>query len=204
MLSIFIEYSGNAGTTATTRLLSNLFLICKIFAVPLFWLWLQNQPEWKHHIVYGVGITAILAGFVICAIQLIAVPRPVYTYFLTDMDARFYEEYWDRLSPPSSWILDPDPLRAMTVFGRQAKAVSGASWIALTPEYRMLLQNPDPYELTAAGYSYIYADKDFWKLFASQLDQPCVQVLKTVEGVKFLHGGSVPDFRRLADISECK
>jgi hypothetical protein len=58
--------------------------------------------------------------------------------------------------------------------------------------------------MTAAGYSYVYADKDYWKLHASQLEQPCVKVLKTVEGVKEAHGGLVPDFRQLADISQCK
>jgi hypothetical protein len=204
LFSVFIEYSGNAGTTATTRLLSNLFLVCKIFAVPLFWLWLQNQPEWKHHIVYGLGIIAVLSGVVFFAIELIAIPRPVYTEFLTDMDARFYQEYWDRLSPRSAWVLDSNPLRSMTVFGRQTKANARGSWIIHSAEYSVLVQNPDPYQLTAAGYSYVYADKDYWKLYASQLEQPCVKVLKTVEGVKEARGGLVPDFRRLADISQCK
>lgn len=204
LLSVFIEYSGNAGTTATTRLLSNLFFVCKIFAVPLFWLWLQNKPEWKHHIVYGLGITAVLGGLVLFAIELIAIPRPVYTEFLTDMDARFYQEYWDRLSPRSAWIFDPNPLRSMTVFGRQAEANAPGSWITQSDEYSALVQNPDPYQLTAAGYSYVYADKDYWKLYASQLEQPCVKVLETVEGVKEARGGLVPDFRQLADISRCK
>jgi hypothetical protein len=204
LLSVFIQYSGNAGITATTRLLSSLLLVCKIFAVPLFWLWLQDQPEWKHHAVYGLGITTILGGIVLFAIQLTAIPRPVYTEFLTDMDARFYQEYWDRLSPSPAWVLDPDPIRAMTVFGRQAQSNSRLSWIVQTPEYQALVQNPDPYQLKAAGYTYVYSDKDYWKAHASQLDQPCVKVLKTVEGVKQAHGGLVPDFRRLADLSQCK
>jgi hypothetical protein len=204
LLSVFIEYSGNAGTTATTRLLSNLFFVCKIFAVPLFWLWLQNQPDWKHHLVYGLGITAVLGGLVLFAIELIAIPRPVPTEFLTEMDARFHQEYWDRLSPHSAWVLDPNPLRSMTVFGRQAKANASGSWIVHSPEYRALVQNPDPYQLTVAGYSYVYADKEYWKLHASQLEQPCVKVLKTIEGVIEARGGLAPDFRRLADISQCK
>jgi hypothetical protein len=204
LLSVFIEYSGNAGTTATTRLLSNLFFVCKIYAVPLLWLWLQSQPHWKHHIVYGLGITAVLGGLVLFGIELIAIPRPVYSEFLTDMDARFYQEYWDSLSPRSAWILDTNPLRAMTVFGRQAKANASGSWIVHSPEYSALVQNPDPYQLTAAGYSYVYADKDYWKLYASQLEQSCVKVLRTIEGVKEARGGLVPDFRRLADISQCK
>jgi hypothetical protein len=204
LLSVFIEYSGNAGTTATTRLLSNLFFVCKIFAVPLFWLWLQNQPDWKRHIAYGLGLVAVLGGLVLFSIELIAVPRPVSTEFLTDMDARFHQEYWDRLSPHSAWILDTNPLRAMTVFGRQTRANARGSWIVHSSEYSALVQNPDPYQLSVAGYSYVYADKDYWKLHASQLEQPCVKVLKTIEGVKEARGGLVPDFRRLADISQCK
>jgi hypothetical protein len=202
LLSIFIEYSGNAGITATTRLLSNLFFVCKIFAVPLFWLWLQSQSEWKHHLFYGLGIAAILAGFVLFAIQLIAVPRPVYTEFLTDMDARFYEAYWNRLSPPSAWVFDPDSTRALTIFGRQADSLINLG--VSTPEYSALVEDPDPYQLNAAGYRYVYADKDYWKEYAALFDQPCVKIMKTVEGVKELHNGLVPDFRRLADISECR
>jgi hypothetical protein len=141
---------------------------------------------------------------VLFSIELIAVPRPVYTEFLTDMDARFHQEYWDRLSPRSAWILDTNPLRAMTVFGRQAKANASGSWIVHSPEYSALVQNPDPYRLTAAGYHYVYADKDYWKLHDSQLEQPCVKILETVEGMTEARGGLVPDFRRLADISQCK
>jgi hypothetical protein len=202
LLSIFVEYSGNAGITATTRLLSNMFFVCKVLAVPLLWLWLQNQPEWKRSVTYGLGTIAMLGGIVLFAIELIAVPRPVYGEFLTDMDARFYEEYWNRLSPPSAWVLDPISSRAPTLFGRQANSI--IHWGVHPPEYLAFLADPDPYQLNAAGYSYVYADKEYWKLYALQLDQPCVKVLKTAEGAKQSHGGLVPDFRRLADISECK
>lgn len=202
LFSIFIEYSGNADITATTRLLSFMLLMCKILGIPLLWLWLQNQPEWKHTIAYGLVGAAMFAGVVLFAIQLLVIPRPVYAYFLTDMDAHFYEKYWDRLAPPSAWILDPDSSRAATVFGRQADAL--VQWGVGKPEYQALLENPDPYQLHAAGYYYIYADKEYWKRYDAQLDQPCVKVLETVEGVKQAHGGSAPDLRRLADISECK
>jgi len=202
LLSIFIEYSGNADLTATTRLLSNMLFMCKILAVPLVWLWLQNQPEWKHQIVYGLISVAMFAGIVLFAIELIAIPHPVYAVFLTDMDARFYEEYWDRLSPPSAWVFDPDSSRSPTIFGRQANSL--IDWGNNTPEYLALVQNPNPYQLNAAGYSYVYADKEYWKMYTLQLYQPCVKILKTVDGVKQLHGGVVPDFRRLADISQCK
>jgi hypothetical protein len=118
------------------------------------------------------------------------------------MDARFHEEYWDRLSPSSSWVFDPNPSRALTIFGRQAN--STINWGVTTPEYEGFIQNPDPYQLNAAGYRYVYADKEYWKLYSAHLEQACVDVLKTVEGAKLSHGEMVPDFRQLADISKCK
>jgi hypothetical protein len=202
LFSIFIRYSGNAGITATTRLLSNLFFVCKILAVPLVWVWLRNQIDWKQNLAYGLGAVTMFSGIVLFAIELIAVPRPVYTEFVTDMDLKFYQEYWNRLSPPSAWVLDTNSSRAPTIFGRQADSI--INWGVNKPEYLALLDNPDPYQLNAAGYSYIYADKEYWKLYKTQLGQPCVKILKTVEGVEQAHGGSAPDFRRLADITQCK
>ena len=202
LLSIFVEYSGNAGLTATTRLLSNMFFVCKSLAVPLAWLWLQNRAEWKRGILYALGAAAVLGGVLLFAIELIAIPRPVYGEFVSDMDARFYEEYWDRLSPSSAWVFDPSSSRAPTLFARQSNSI--INWGVHHPEYLALVENPDPYQLNAAGYSYIYADKEYWKLYDRQLEQPCVNVLKTVEGAKLSHDELVPDFRRLADISGCK
>ena len=202
LFSIFVEYSGNAGITATTRLLSNAFFVCKVLAVPVVWLWLQNQSEWKRNIAYGLGIMTMLGGILLFAIELIAIPRPVYTEYLADMDARFYEEYWDRLSPASAWVFDPVASRAPTLFGRQINAI--VHWGVHKPEYSALIELPDPYQLQAAGYGYVYADKDYWKQHAAQLEQPCVKILKTVDGAKLSHGVLIPDFRQLADISECK
>ena len=202
LLSIFVEYSGNAGITATTRLLSSLFFVCRVFAVPLVWLWLQNQAEWIRGITYTFGAAAMLGGVLLFAIELIAIPRPVYGEFISDMDARFYQDYWDRLSPPSAWVFDPNSSRAATVFARQSN--SNIHWGVPQPEYVALAENPDPYLLNTAGYRYVYADKEYWKVHAAQLDQPCVDILKTVDGAKLSHDALVPDFRQLADISGCK
>jgi hypothetical protein len=202
LLSIFIEYSGNADITATTRFFMMLLFMCKILAIPLVWLWLQNKPEWKHTLAHGLIAITMFAGVVLFAIQLVAIPHPVYGDFLTDMDARFYERYWDRLSPPSAWVLDPDPSRSQTILGRQADAL--LRWGAHTPEYLAMLESPDPYQLNAAGYQYVYGDKEYWKQHDAQLNQACVQILETVDGIRQERAGTVPDFRRLADISECK
>ncbi len=202
LLSVFLEYRGNAGITATTRLLSNLFFVCKVFAVPLVYLWLREKREWLKGLSYGLGFVTVFGGLVLFGIQAIVVPKPVYSYFLTDMDARFYETYWDRLAPPGTWVFDPDPSRAPTLFGRATNAL--VNWGVPTPEWETLLSHPDPYILHAAGYDYIYADKDYWKEHAEVLNSSCVVILQTVEGSKLVYGGEIPDFRRLARISECK
>jgi hypothetical protein len=202
LLSVFIEYSGNAGLSATTRLLSNLFFMCKVLAVPLLWLWLKNHTEWIQKTVYTLGAAAMLGGVVLFSIELIAIPHPVYSYFITDMDARFYEEYWNALSPRTRWILDTDPSRALTLFGRQANSLIG--WGAVRPEYDELLTNPDPYVLNSMGYSYIYGGKDYWNSHSAQLSVDCVKVLKKVDGARLKQGVYVPDFRQLANIDQCK
>jgi hypothetical protein len=202
LLSVFVEYSGNADITATTRFLSIMLFLCKILAIPLLWLWLQKQPAWKHTVAYGLVAVTMFAGIMLFAIQLVAVPRPVYADFITDMDARFHERYWDRLAPPAAWVFDPGYSRSQTVFGRQADSL--ARWGVFTPEFLALVEDPDPYRLNSAGYSYLYADKDYWKQHDSQLAQPCVNVLETIEGARETRTGSAPDFRQLADISECR
>jgi hypothetical protein len=202
LLSIFLEYRGNAGITATTRLLSNFFFVCEVFAVPLVYLWLRQKQEWLRSLSYGLGLVTVFGGLVLFGIQMIAIPRPVYSYFLTDMDARFYESYWDRLTPPGAWVFDPNPSRAPTLFGRPTNAL--INWGVATPEWEALLARPDPYLLKAAGYDYIYTDKDYWKEHAEELNISCVEILETIEGSKLLYGGEVPDFRRLARISECE
>ncbi|MDQ2692704.1 MAG: hypothetical protein M3Y68_11765 [Chloroflexota bacterium] len=202
LLSVFVEYSGNADITATTRFLSIMLFLCKILGIPLLWLWLRDQPEWKHTLAYGLIAMTMFAGIVLFAIQLVAVPRPVHAVFITDMDARFYERYWDRLSPPDAWVFDPGYSRSQTIFGRQADSL--ARFGVFTPEFLTLVENPDPYQLNAAGYSYLYADKDYWKEYDAQLAQPCIRVMETVEGARQTQAGSAPDFRQLADISDCR
>lgn len=202
LLSILIQYSGNAGPTATIRLLSNLFFMCKILAVPLLWLWLRDRADWVQNTTYALGASAILGGLVLFSIELVAIPHPVYTYFITDMDAQFYKEYWQRFSSTSTWIFDNDPSRATSLFGTQSESL--VNWGVYTDEYGELAQNPDPYVLNAEGYSYVYGDKAYWQEHSAQLNQECIQILKRVDGAKFRNGAFIPDFRQLAQIDQCK
>jgi len=199
--SVFVEYYGNAGITATTRLLFIFVTVCKLLAVPLVWLWLEKRKQdWVQYGAWSLGILAVFGGIILFGIQMIAVPRPVYSYFLTEIDARFEEAYWDSL-PVGAWVLDPDPHRAATVFGRPAKALR--NWGVPLPEWEALVESGDPYIIHAAGYDFMYFDKDYWKMHSDQLESSCVKVVETMDGEKFEHGGVVPDFRMLLRIDGC-
>ncbi|GAB4415222.1 MAG: hypothetical protein Kow002_00140 [Anaerolineales bacterium] len=200
-LSVFVEYYGNAGITATTRLLSLLFLSIRLLGIPLVWLWLEKRKQnWVRFGAWGVGIVSVFGGLVMFGIQMIAVPRPVHSYFLTDIDARFEATYWDSL-PAESWVLDPDPHRAATVFGRPAKALK--NWGVHLPEWDALIESGDPYAAHAAGYDFMYFDKEYWKEHRDTLEDACVRLTDKIDGEKLEHGAFVPDFRMLVDIRGC-
>jgi hypothetical protein len=66
-----------------------------------------------------------------------------------------------------------------------------------------LVESGDPYAIHAAGYDFIYFDKDYRKAHSNHLETPCVEVVEKMEGEKFAHGGVVPDFRMLLRIDGC-
>ncbi len=199
--SIFVEYYGNAGITATTRLLFIFVTVCKLLAVPLVWVWLGRQKQdWVRYSAWGLGTMTVFGGIMLFGIQLTAVPRPVHSYFLTDLDARFEAAYWNSL-PADAWVLDPDPHRAATVFGRPAKALQ--NWGVPLPEWKALVERGDPYAVQAAGYDFMYFDKDYWKEHSDHLETSCVDVVEKMEGEKIEHGDVVPDFRMLVRTDGC-
>ena len=200
-LSVFVEYFGNAGITATTRLLFMFVTVCKLLAIPLVWVWLEKRKQdWVRIGAWGLGAVSVFGGLMLFGIQMTAVPRPVYSYFLTDTDARFEAQYWDSL-PADAWVLDPDPHRAATVFGRPSKAL--INWGVPLPEWEALVESGDPYTAHAAGYDFMYFDKDYWKAHSVTLEDACVEVVEKMDGEKFEHGGVVPDFRMLVRIDSC-
>ncbi len=71
--------------------------------------------------VIVTGLTAVFSGLVILGIQLIAVARPVASTFLNDLDAQMYRRHFDTL-PSEAMVFDPQPSRAVTVFGRAVDA----------------------------------------------------------------------------------
>jgi len=77
ILSIFIQYLGTAGISATTRLYPPLFWTAKVFAVPLMWNWGKTRSR----------------GVLNSRIQTIAIQEPVFNYYLTELDVFAFAEY---------------------------------------------------------------------------------------------------------------
>jgi len=62
LLTVFTEYTGNAGPTALSRMTAHFLLILKIYAVPLLWLWARERSEAVQNHLLGWGLAASLSG----------------------------------------------------------------------------------------------------------------------------------------------
>jgi hypothetical protein len=198
LLTLFVEYEGSAGIAATVRLPNYCYTMCRIMAIPSLWLWLKNKPQSLQ--VAGILLTfsTMVGGMFYFGIQSISGQTPILSTFLDPMDAVMEQRYWNQL-PEDSMVYDPYPNRAATIFARPLK--SNSSWYALTDEFLAMNADPNPYEINAASYDYIYWSAESWNNLSDReratFDDDCVVVIDEVE--RWDH-----DFRRLVDISACE
>ncbi|GAB4483810.1 MAG: hypothetical protein OHK0031_07460 [Anaerolineales bacterium] len=200
LLTVFLEYTGNAGPTALSRISAHFLLVLKLYAVPLLWLWLKNRrEEWKIAAL-GWAFAACLSGIALFGAQLSAAPNPLYAEFLTSLDAQMYQNHWGKLQP-GAWVFDPNPPRATTALGLQT--LSGSNYgPADNPVFLALMAAPSPAAFAAAGYRYLYLDEDFWQKYAESLNAPCVQTLDDRQ--IFNSRGKILQRRVLLDVSVCR
>jgi hypothetical protein len=203
VLALFLAFKGPL-FTATPRLMGGWFLACSLYAVPFAWIWTSRHGDpWK---IAGVVLGAVtcLGGLVLFGVQLAAIQKPVYATFITPMDAKMSQDYWNRLAP-HGWVFDPLVYRAPTVLGRFTD--SSPSWYTRAASWQALNDHPDPFELRAAGFSYVYFDSDYWNGLGPIQQQlfgaPCVRQVAQVNGIHS-EKDYTKDFRRLLDIEACK
>ena len=193
---LFVQYSGSTGVRNTSRLYTFVNL-CLVYCVPLGWNWAQRRAQ-AFKILAGVllGMT-MLSGLVLFAVEMVAIPKPVESYYLNELDGRMFKYYWDKLAP-GALVFDPVPSRAPTVFGRATN--SSLTWFEEKPAWKQLAAAPDPVKIKAAGFDYIYLDNLYWGNldFASRdlLNGPCVKVIQEYEN-------SMHETRRLLDLRAC-
>jgi hypothetical protein len=199
LLTIFLEYRGVGGVRNTSRLFGYLLALCVIYAVPLAWLYLQDKSHVLRNAALVGGLLTVLGGAVLLSTELYAISHPVASYDLGDLDVEAFSKYWNRL-PADAMIFDPLDDRAVTVFGRPTD--SALTWYSAKPEYTALADAPDPYQVRAAGFEYMYYNGSYWLKHARLLDAPCVQVLDQFTDIHQATG-EAGDFRRLVDITAC-
>jgi hypothetical protein len=200
LLMIFVQYSGNAGLTATSRLYGNFILVAWIYAVPLAWKWTSQKGEVIQNIALSFGLVASVSGLVLFASQMSAFYRPVSSYILSDLDVKMYEKYWNKL-PEGVMVFDASTPRGATVFGRGSD--SAETLYRERPDFIALVDAPDPIKIHAAGYDYMYYTNFYWDDHKDFLDAPCVKVIDQVDDIHSATG-EMGNFRRLVDVTACQ
>ena len=200
LLTVFVEYTGNAGPTALSRMTAHFLLVLKIYASPLLWLWLRERSETFKIAALGWGLTACLSGLALFSLQIAAMPNPVYAEYLDHLDAQMYEKYWGTL-PRDAMVFDPNPLRGITVLGLHAIS-SNNYGPPSNPTFVALTADPDPVRINAAGYRYVYFDLPYWRKYGTRFEQPCVVRLDQLEETG--GDGNTSNARWLLDIGACR
>jgi hypothetical protein len=203
LLAAFVSFHGPL-FTAAPRLMSNWFLVSALYFVPLFLFWTAKRRDVVRIGILSFGLISCLGGLVLFGIQLIAIQRPVLATFITPMDAKMYEKYWNKLGT-GDLVFDPLVFRAPTVFGRPTR--SSPTWYSRSVTWEQLRDAADPRGLRSAGFAYFYFDSGFWEqLDAAEqaaLESPCVKQVAEFEGIRS-DTDYTKDFRRLLDISGCE
>ena len=190
---IFVHFAGVTGVENTARLFSFMEL-CKLFAVPVGWVVFRKIKA----VGLSLAFATMFAGIFILGVDLAAMQKPVTSDFLTSLDVRVMQKYWNRL-PPGAMVFDWNPNRSAVLFARPVN--SSTSWYSKKPEWEDLASNPEISQLQAAGYEYIYFDQKSWNNLQPdqrmQFEQTCAHLMDE----EIDSGGMV--FRRLVDLTEC-
>lgn len=201
--ALFFVYTGSAGIGSTTRILEGTINVCKLAFVPLLWVWSREKSPAIQVGAATLGLLAILGGLVHFGVSITAAPKPVNTFFITDMDARIMAGSWNKFEP-DALVFDPDPVRGVTVLGRYS--LSSDSWGGARPQWEQLLAAPDPYALREAGFSYLYYDIAYWEQLDPReqqaLSSSCVKELDRADGFRS-EKDYRKDFRILLDLRSC-
>ncbi len=198
LLMVFVQYTGNAGATAASRMQAHFLTVVKIYAVPLIWVWAKKQKENTQAAVFGWGLAVIFSGISLFGLQMAAMPNPVYAIYLDPIDAQMFARQWNKTAP-NTMIFDPVYPRAATVLGRPTR--SSITMGENLSEWTALSLHPDPFKLKSAGYDYLYIDLKYLKKYESLITQQCVQ---QIDAVQDKNDTKVVDARYLFRITDCQ
>lgn len=195
VFTLFVEYGVDR---SSNRFAGTTLWIWMVLAFPALTFFYRNfRPFWKVVSSFAYGAT-VLSGVVLLAIEITSIPAPVPTYFIAPLDLRFTREFWNRLEPGAQ-VMDSNPERAVTIFGRAA--TTNSDIYKVLPAYDELVNAPDPYHLRAYGFSYAYISNDYWDFINSQsrqkMSDPCVRLVHE-------ETDSNGNYRKLLDLKGCQ
>jgi hypothetical protein len=195
---IFIQFTER--DRDLTRLTGAATSIWLIIAIPYLWYTLKNGSKTIRLILGVAYVTVIFSGLALFPTQLVAIASPQPSYYIQEPDVLISQEYWDRLEPDAK-ILDLNFIyRPSVLFGRSTAKAYETVYIPF-PEFLSLVKNPDPVNISKAGYRYIYLDRHTWKKMdrvdRTSFQDQCVQLIAEKKA-------SNGDFRRLLDIQSCQ
>ncbi|MCX8061753.1 MAG: hypothetical protein N3D16_04150 [Anaerolineales bacterium] len=180
-----------------TRLLDSALLGVLILSVPtLFRFWIKGKRSLQSLIAIW-AVLVCMSGMLTFGINLIAIARPQTTYYLRGLDLIFYQRYWNRLEP-NAQVFDPDPARAIVVFGRSS-GITASDYGKWLPKWKQMVASPDPYRLAFIGYTHAYVENKYWNQLDNNLktlwQEPCVKLLDEQR--------LNVEYRRFYDITRC-
>lgn len=203
LIAAFVSFKGPL-FTAAPRLLSSWFLVSSLYFVPLLWFWAARRRDVVRVAAGATGVVSGIGGLVLLSVQLAAIQRPVFATFITQIDAKVAADHWNDLRP-GALVFDPLVFRAPTVFGRPTR--SSPTWYTRSEDWEVLRDGADPGAIGAAGFDYMYFDREYWDQLTSgqrdALQGGCVTQLWQVDGIRDESDYRM-DFRRLLDIRECR
>jgi hypothetical protein len=205
LLVSVVHYSGTAGISATGRLYAPFFKVSMICAVPLVWVWARHRSDTVKIASLSLGGLTLVSGIVMLAFEMVAIPKPVYSYYLYGLDVQVMRDYYDRLEP-DALIFDPVQSRAPAILGRFTD--SALSWYSAKPGWLALVAAPDPFALRAAGFDYALIDRPYWEGLSetarTSLQNACVRQVFDYQGLRNPPDDYHKDFRRLLDLRQCQ
>lgn len=196
LISLMVDYQDRA--REITRFLDTALLLGVILALPVL---LRTFPRLSPgRQVVGLISLAVMVwgGLATFSVQLLAIPKPQFTSFITPLDARFTKLYWNAL-PADAQVFDPNPSRSVVVFGRSVGKV-GEDYRKPLPQWVNLVENFDLNHLIEHGYTHLYLDERYWNRMNSKeksdLERSCVNRVDSQEGM-------AGTFRRLFSLVNC-
>ena len=200
IIPLFVTYQAARDITRLTALGLTLWLL---LAIQPIWRFFQRASlGYKMVTAFGYLIT-IFGGIALFAYQCTAIIAPQVSTFLTSMDTRMSQTYWDRLDP-HMMVFDSTGYRGQTLFGRLSiDTIDGFT----KSQYLPYQKNPNPYDLRKAGFGYVYLDQRYWDHLSVNYQQAlypsCANVMSRMEKMNSATG-EMADFRVLIDITNCK